>query len=55
MFDPDEAAFSVNDVIVDICMEWIEGLWQRLGGLGLPSFVFGEEGYGTVESKPLLP
>jgi hypothetical protein len=55
MFDPDEAVFSVNDAIVDTCMEWVEGLWQRLGGVVLPAFVFGEEGYGTVESKPLLP
>jgi hypothetical protein len=55
MFDPDEASFSVNDVIVDTCMEWVQNLWQRLGGIGLPAFVFGEEGYGTVESKPLLP
>ena len=55
MFDPDEASFSVNDVIVDTCVAWVQGLWQRLGGVGLPAFVFGEEGYGTVESTPLLP
>ncbi|WP_156647824.1 DUF6389 family protein [Methylobacterium sp. Leaf87] len=55
IFDPDEATFSVNDAIVDTCMEWVEGLWQRLGGVALPAVVFGEEGYGTVESKPLLP
>jgi hypothetical protein len=55
MFDPDEAAFSVNDTIVDICMDWVEGLWQHLGGIDLPAIVFGEEGYGAVESKQLLP
>lgn len=55
MFDPDEPSFSVNDVIVDTCMDWVQGLWQRLGGVGLPAFVFGEEGYGTVEGTPLLP
>lgn len=54
-FYSNEVGFSVNDVIVDTCMEWIEGLWQMLGGAGLPAFVFGEEGYGTAESKPLLP
>jgi hypothetical protein len=55
MFDPNEAAFSVNDAIVDTCTEWVECLWQQLGGVGLPALVFGEDGYGTVGSKPLLP
>ncbi|MCT7375027.1 DUF6389 family protein [Chelativorans salis] len=55
VFDPHEPAFSVNDVIVDTCMEWVESLWQRLGGVGLPAVVFGEEDYGTIESKSLLP
>lgn len=55
MFDPDEVDFSVNDAIVDSCMAWLEGLWQQLGGVGLPSVAFGEEGYGTLASKPLLP
>lgn len=55
MFDPDEPEFSVNDAIVDTCMEWIEALWQQLEGVGLPAFVFGEEGYGTVERRTLRP
>ncbi|TLX16044.1 DUF6389 family protein [Rhizobium sp. MHM7A] len=55
MFDPDEVAFSVNDVIVDTCIEWVESLWQQLGGVGLPAVIFGDEGYGTTDSKPLLP
>lgn len=38
MFDPDEAAFSVNDVIVDTCVEWVESLWQQLDGVGLPAY-----------------
>jgi len=55
MFDPDEVDFSVNDAIVDSCMAWLEGLWRQLGGVGLPAVAFGEEGYGSVASKPLLP
>jgi hypothetical protein len=54
-FDPGELTFSVNDVIVDVCIEWVEALWQQLGGVGLLAFAFGEEGYGTRERVPLLP
>lgn len=54
-FDPDALSFSVNDAIVDACMEWMEELWRQFGGIGLPAFVFGEEGYGSLERKPLLP
>ncbi len=53
--DPYEVGFSVNDKIVDICMDWIEQLWAKFGGAGIPAFVFGAEGYGSVEKKPLLP
>ncbi len=47
MFDPDEPEFSVNDAIVDSCMEWIETLWPQLEGVGLPACVFREEGYAS--------
>ncbi|KQS90546.1 hypothetical protein ASG68_03900 [Rhizobium sp. Leaf453] len=55
MFDPGETLFCVNDVIVDVCMTWVEKLWSQSGGVGLPGYVFGEEGYGTISRKPLLP
>jgi hypothetical protein len=55
MFEPDEVNFSVNDLIVDTCMEWVELLWLQLGGIGRPALVFGEEGYGSLGSKPLRP
>lgn len=55
LFAADETDFAVNDVIVDSCMAWVEGLWQQFGGIGLPAMVYGEEGYGTVEIKTLIP
>lgn len=55
LFDPDESSFPVADAIVDIAMEWVEGLWRELGGMGVPAFAFGAEGYGTVERKNLRP
>ncbi|SDP90337.1 hypothetical protein SAMN05428967_4248 [Phyllobacterium sp. YR620] len=53
--DPGEPSFSINDAIVDTCMDWVEDLWQQLGGVGLPALVYGEEGYGSKGNVTLLP
>ncbi len=50
----EEIDFSLNDVIVDTCMEWMELLWLQPRRIGRPALVFGEEGYGASGSKPLL-
>lgn len=43
LFDPDETSFSVNDVIVEVGIDWIKQLWVLSGGLGIPAYAFGEE------------
>lgn len=54
MFSQASTGFSVNDMIVDTCMDWIENLWAKFGGVGIPAMIFAEDGYGSVDSKPLL-
>lgn len=53
MFDTENAGFSVNDAIVDVCMDWVEELWSQSEGIDVPAQMFGDEGYGSVSEKPL--
>ncbi|MDO1581521.1 DUF6389 family protein [Rhizobium oryzicola] len=48
-----DAGFSVNDAIVDTCMEWIEYLWRGLGGMRIPAVMFGEDDYGSTPYRQL--
>lgn len=53
MLDAENAGFSVNDAIVDVCMDWVEELWSQSEGIDVPAQMFGDEGYGSVSEKPL--
>jgi hypothetical protein len=43
MFDPYDVSFSVNDIIVDVGINWVKQLWALSGGVGIPAYVFGDE------------
>ncbi len=48
LFDPDEVAFCVNDVIADASVAWVRDLWAQAGRThpDLPVMVFCEDDYG---------
>lgn len=43
LFDPYETSFSVNDLIVEVGIDWLKQIWNLSGGLGIPAYAFGEE------------
>lgn len=43
VFGHGDVSFSVNDVIVEVGVDWIDTLWSLSGGLGIPGYAFGEE------------
>lgn len=43
VFGPGDVLFSVNDVIVEVGVDWINTLWSLSGGLGIPGYAFGEK------------
>lgn len=43
VFDPEDVSYSVNDVIFEVGLDWINTLWGLSGGLGIPGYAFGEE------------
>lgn len=43
LFDPYETPFSVNDLIVEVSIDWLKQIWNLSGGLGIPAYAFGEE------------
>ncbi|NWC63320.1 DUF6389 family protein [Cedecea sp. P7760] len=43
ILDPDEVSFSINDLIVEVGIDWINTLWDLSGGLKIPGYVFGDE------------
>lgn len=49
LFDPFDAEFEVNDIIVDTSLIWLKEIWSKLDGVShtLSVTVFGDEGYGT--------
>ncbi|MBU4610763.1 hypothetical protein IMZ29_09540 [Achromobacter sp. GG226] len=50
-----DAAFSVQDAIVDTAMAWVAARWAAVapGRTTLPGWVYGEEGYGTTDPLAL--
>ena len=40
---PDEVSFSINDLIVEISIDWVKTIWDLSGGLKIPGYVFGDE------------
>lgn len=49
LFDPFDAEFEVNDVIVDTSVVWLKEVWSKLDDVShsLSITIFGAEGYGT--------
>ena len=43
LFDPYQTPFSVNDLIVEVSIDWLKRIWNLSGGLGIPAYAFGEE------------
>ncbi|MBM7344438.1 DUF6389 family protein [Pantoea coffeiphila] len=43
LFCPEETSFSVNDLIVEVSINWVQEIWALSGGLGIPAYTFGEE------------
>lgn len=43
VFDSGDVSFSINDLIVEIGIDWVKTLWCLSGGLGIPGYAFGEE------------
>ncbi|WP_146114135.1 DUF6389 family protein [Pantoea coffeiphila] len=43
LFFPEETSFSVNDLIVEVSINWVQEIWALSGGLGIPAYTFGEE------------
>ena len=43
LFDPYETPFSVNDLIVEVSIDWLKRIWNLSGGLEIPAYAFGEE------------
>lgn len=41
--DPDEVSFSINDLIVEVSVDWVKTIWNLPGGLRIPGYVFGDE------------
>lgn len=48
ILDPDEASFSINDLIVEVSIDWAKIIWNLSGGLKIPGYVFGDECSSTV-------
>jgi hypothetical protein len=49
LMDPFEEEFSVNDVLTDLAVTWIRGIWKKVdrNGFELPVTVVSAEGYGS--------
>lgn len=43
ILDPDEVSFSINDLIVEVSIDWVKTIWDLSGGLKIPGYVFGDE------------
>ncbi|HBS7955897.1 TPA: hypothetical protein MAS65_002827 [Klebsiella pneumoniae] len=51
ILDPDEVSFSINDLIVEVSIDWVKTIWDLSGGLKIPGYVFGDE----CSSTDLIP
>lgn len=51
ILDPDEVSFSINDLIVEVSIDWVKTVWDLSGGLKIPGYVFGHE----CSSTGLIP
>lgn len=51
LLDPDEVSFSINDLIVEVSIDWVKTIWDLSGGLKIPGYVFGDE----CSSTGLIP
>jgi len=51
ILDPDEVSFSINDLIVEVSIDWVKTIWDLSGGLKIPGYVFGDE----CSSTGLIP
>ncbi|MEG2272927.1 MAG: DUF6389 family protein [Hafnia sp.] len=51
ILDPDDVSFSINDLIVEVGIDWVKTLWDLSGGLKIPGYVFGDE----CSSTGLIP
>lgn len=43
ILDPEEVSFSINDLIVEVGIDWVKTIWDLSGGLKIPGYVFGDE------------
>lgn len=51
IMDPDEVSFSINDLIVEVSIDWVKTIWDLSGGLKILGYVFGDE----CSSTGLIP
>lgn len=51
ILDPDEVSFSINDLIVEVSIDWVKAIWDLSGGLEILVYVFGDE----CSSTGLIP
>lgn len=51
ILDPEEVSFSINDLIVEVSIDWVKSIWDLSGGLKIPGYVFGDE----CSSTGLIP
>ncbi len=47
ILDPNEVSFSINDLIVEVSIDWVKTIWDLSGGLKIPGYVFGDESSST--------
>lgn len=55
LMDPFDTEFEVNDVLVDIVVEWLEKIWKsvKINGIKLPIMIVADEGYGKSTPKKI--